>query len=197
MPPQTTIPPFASARSAAGTSGPTGAKTIAASSLSGGISSEPPAHFAPNFFAASWLALSPGRVNAKSSALIKRNLSDQARGVTKTINAEPMRLARFAQRPITQQARAKQRRGLDIVVTIGQPKTKPRVGDGKLGITAIDGVASETRVVAKIFAVGPTISAFPICPAKPRNADAIADGEFFNTFADLFDAPDNLMPRNQ
>ncbi len=108
-----------------------------------------------------------------------------------------MRLARFAQRPITQQACAKQRRGLDIVVMIGQPKTKPCVGDGKLGITAIDGVAGETRVVAKIFAVGPTISAFPICPAKPRNANAIADGEFFNTFADLFDAPDNLMPGNQ
>ncbi len=43
MPPQTTIPPLRTAASARGTSAPTGAKMIAASSGSGGVSSEPPA----------------------------------------------------------------------------------------------------------------------------------------------------------
>ena len=48
MPPQTTTPPLRTARSAAGTSAPTGAKMIAASSARGGVASEPPAHTAPS-----------------------------------------------------------------------------------------------------------------------------------------------------
>src|SRR5262245_23836764 len=48
MPAQTTRPPLATARSATGTSAPTGAKMIAASSSSGGSVSEPPAHSAPS-----------------------------------------------------------------------------------------------------------------------------------------------------
>ena len=47
MPPHTTTPPLRTARSAAGTSAPTGAKMIAASSACGGVASEPPAHTAP------------------------------------------------------------------------------------------------------------------------------------------------------
>ena len=46
IPAQTTVPPFATARSAAGTSSPAGAKMIAASSSSGG--GPPPAHSAPS-----------------------------------------------------------------------------------------------------------------------------------------------------
>ena len=46
IPPHTTMPPLRTARSAAGTSAPTGAKMIAASSGCGGASSEPPAHAA-------------------------------------------------------------------------------------------------------------------------------------------------------
>ena len=48
IPAQTTDPPSRTARSAAGTSSPIGAKTIAASSGSGGASDEPPAHAAPS-----------------------------------------------------------------------------------------------------------------------------------------------------
>jgi hypothetical protein len=47
IPPQTTVPPGATARSAAGTSAPSGANRIAASSGSGGASPEPPDHSAP------------------------------------------------------------------------------------------------------------------------------------------------------
>jgi len=48
IPPQTTVPPFLVAASAAGTSGPTGAKISAASSGSGGGAVESPAHSAPS-----------------------------------------------------------------------------------------------------------------------------------------------------
>ena len=48
IPPQTTVPPLRTARSAAGTSSPTGAKISAASSGRGGASSEPPAQAQPS-----------------------------------------------------------------------------------------------------------------------------------------------------
>jgi len=64
MPPQTTRPPFFTALSASGTSAPTGAKMMAASSRSGGISSEPPAQTAPSDRANACAAVSPPRVKA-------------------------------------------------------------------------------------------------------------------------------------
>ena len=66
MPAQTTVAPFAVARSAAGTSSPTGAKMMAASSSSGAAPSESPAHSAPSSRASSWASVSSARVNAKT-----------------------------------------------------------------------------------------------------------------------------------
>jgi hypothetical protein len=66
IPAQTTTPPRASTCSADGTSAPTGAKTIAASSSSGGRSSEPPAHSAPRLRANACPSVSPGFVNANT-----------------------------------------------------------------------------------------------------------------------------------
>ena len=59
--PHTTIPPGATAASAAGTSSPAGANRIAASSSSGGRSSEPPAHSAPTSRANAETDLAGGR----------------------------------------------------------------------------------------------------------------------------------------
>ena len=56
MPAHTTTPPFRTAASATGTSAPTGAKMIALSSSTGGLSSGPPAHSAPSSRANAWLA---------------------------------------------------------------------------------------------------------------------------------------------
>src|SRR6266511_374409 len=66
MPAQTTVPPGAVARSAAGTSAPTGANRIAASSDSGGVSPDAPAHSSPSERAKAWASASPPRVNAKT-----------------------------------------------------------------------------------------------------------------------------------
>ena len=59
IPAQTTVPPFVTARSAVGTSAPTGAKMIAASSGSGGVSSEAPLHTAPRLRANACALVSP------------------------------------------------------------------------------------------------------------------------------------------
>src|SRR5205823_2990830 len=61
IPPHTTVPPEATARSATGTSEPTGAKMMTASSGSGGRSSELPAHSAPSSSANCCAARSPGQ----------------------------------------------------------------------------------------------------------------------------------------
>ncbi len=66
IPPQTTTPPLRTARRAAGTSAPTGAKMIAASSGSGADVSESPAQTAPSERANSCACSSPGRVKAKT-----------------------------------------------------------------------------------------------------------------------------------
>jgi hypothetical protein len=64
MPPHTTMPAGPTAASAAGTSEPTGAKMIAASSGCGGASSEAPAQTAPSSRAKACVFSSPARVKA-------------------------------------------------------------------------------------------------------------------------------------
>ncbi len=64
MPAQTTRPPFRTAASAFGTSAPTGANRMAASSGSGGAASESPAQRAPSERAKACDAASFARVNA-------------------------------------------------------------------------------------------------------------------------------------
>ena len=66
MPAQTTVPPFAVARSAAGTCSPTGANRIAASSSSGAGPAASPAHSAPSSRANRCASSSPARVNANT-----------------------------------------------------------------------------------------------------------------------------------
>ena len=64
MPPHTTVPPGRTAASAAGTSAPTGAKMMAASSATGAGASESPAHTAPMSRANARAFSSPGRTKA-------------------------------------------------------------------------------------------------------------------------------------
>src|SRR5260370_9807759 len=120
------------------------------------------------------------------------------RGVAKTINAEASRVACFAIGTIPDQPGAKQRRSFDIIVAIGQVKTESGIGRGEFGVTAVDVVTSETRVVAQILPVRSAVSTFAIRPADPGNAYAISDVEFrIRSFADLFYAPNKLMAGNQ
>ena len=76
-------------------------------------------------------------------------------------------------------------------------KTKSRVPDGKLGITAVDGIAGEACAIAKIFAIGSTINAFAVRPAQPWNTDAVTGRKSFDALTDLFDASNDLMPGDE
>src|SRR5204862_8053313 len=95
------------------------------------------------------------------------------RRIAKPINPEPARVARLSIRTIAKHAGAKQRRNIDIVVLLGQMKTKSRVRDNGLAIAAVDGIAGKARTVAKLVAVAATANAFAVGPAEPGNPDAI------------------------
>ena len=52
-------------------------------------------------------------------------------------------------------------------------KTVSGVGYSELGVASVDVVTGELCAVAKIFAIRSTISAIPIGPSEPWNADTI------------------------
>ena len=89
MPAQTTVPPRSTARSAAGTSAPTGAKMIAASSVSGGALSEPPAQAAPSSRAKCLRRGIAGAGEGEDlAALPARHLGDDVRRGAEAVDAE-------------------------------------------------------------------------------------------------------------
>src|SRR6266545_3416325 len=80
IPAQTTVPPLPTARNARGTSSPTGAKMIAASSSSGGPAFVAPAQSAPSSSASACASSSPGRVSAKTRSSSWRATSSSRSG---------------------------------------------------------------------------------------------------------------------
>src|ERR1051326_8317272 len=126
IPASASVPPFFNAFRAAGIISPAGAKIIAASSLTGGSASVPPAHSAPSSMASFW---------CRSSRVEAYTFTPQW-GATwmATWAAEPKRTE-------ADDARAQQRRCLLIGKSVGN-------GIGELfgcqrvfGVAAIDGIA--------------------------------------------------------
>jgi hypothetical protein len=76
-------------------------------------------------------------------------------------------------------------------------KTVSRIGNGELGVTTVDRVTGEARIIAKIFSAGSAIRTIAIGPAKPRDSHAISDCEVRIFFADFFDVSDNLVTKDQ
>ena len=113
MPAQTTVPPFATRRSAAGTSAPTGAKIIAASSSSGGgpqrVAGPLGAELAREPLR---LLVARAREGEHAPALMARHLRDDVRRRAEAVEPEPLGVAGQPQRAVADQAGAQQRRGL-------------------------------------------------------------------------------------
>src|SRR5207249_11134308 len=104
MPPHTTVPPLRVAANAAGTNAPTGAKINAASSCSGGISSEPPAQTAPRPRAKSCAPMSRAGKGEDPSALIKRQLRDDIRRSAEAVEADPLAVSAEPQCAVADEA---------------------------------------------------------------------------------------------
>src|SRR6266403_5125753 len=76
-------------------------------------------------------------------------------------------------------------------------KAVERVGHGEPSVAAVDGITGKFCPVAEIFAVRPAINAIAIGPAEPWNANPIASCKSIYAFADLLDAADNLVTKNE
>ncbi len=198
MPPQTTVPPFLTAASAAGTSPPTGAKIRAASSGSGGASVEIPGPFGAEPAgeilrrAVAW----PGE-RKQPATLVPDHLGDDVGSGAKPVDADQGCVPGHAQGAIADQPGAHQRRRLDIAITGIDQKAIALVGDGQLGIAPIDLVAGKARAVAQVFPAAAAIFAFPAGPAEPGDADPVANRKAVDFAPLLNDGADDLVPQHQ
>src|SRR4051812_43370326 len=103
-------------------------------------------------------------------------------GGAKAVNADQPRVPGHAQRAVTDEAGAHQGRRLDVAPAGVDRKAIALVGDGQLGIAAVDLIAGESRAVAQILAAAAAVSADAACPAEPRHADPVADPETVDRF---------------
>ena len=172
---------------------------IAASSGSGGASSEPPAQPAPSRSAKA-LACVVARPHEgeKLAALPARDLGDDVRGGAETVEPEPPALARHHQRAPADQARAQQRRACSASPPcLAERKHIAGVGDGLRGVAAVAGVAGEQRVVAEVFLTAAAIGAGAVGDSRATARRPARRDEARHARAERVDPADDLMAGNE
>ncbi len=195
MPPQTTLPPFRTARRAWGTSAPTGAKMMAESSSSGGTLGRVPGPFDPQ---------RPGKILGRFVAapgecvdfptLVDRDLSGDVGGRAETVDADPLGiLAAQAVRAIADQTRAQQRRRRHVVVAGGQREAVALVGRRVPGEATVQGVTGEAGVIAQVLPSHAAKAATAAGPAEPGHPHAIATRNGIHTFTPCHHPADDLV----
>ena len=191
--------PWRRALRAAGTRAPTGAKMIAASSSSGGASSELPAQSAPSSLANSCASSSSGSGEGEDApSLVRRDLGHDVGRGPEAVETEPLGVAGEAQAsgsPIRPAHR--QGRGLQAGETLGDRETETSVGDGVLGVAAVDLVPGEPGVLAEVLAPGETVAALAVGPPQPRHPDPLPYREAVCALADLLHRTDYLVAWDQ
>ncbi len=208
MPAQTTVPPGATARRATGTSSPAGAKTIAASSASGGPASpssetsEPPsvspAQTAPSSSAKRCVSASPRPGEREHApALVGRHLADDVGRGAEAVEADPLRVAAEPQRPVADQPRAQQRRRLEVGVALGDREAVALVGDRLLRVAAIELIAGEAGPLAEVLAARAAVAALAVGPSQPRDPDPLPGGEALGPLPRPLDGADYLVSDDQ
>src|SRR3954451_18391633 len=75
-------------------------------------------------------------------------------------------------------------------------KTVATVGDGALGVTAVDRIAREARFIAEIFPRRQAVAAMSAGVADPRHAHAVANGEPRHARAQPGYGADDFVARN-
>src|SRR5207245_2169673 len=81
--------------------------------------------------------------------------------------AQPRRVPRQPQSPVPDQARAEQRRGLEVRIAVGDGEAEALVGHGMLGVAAVEVVAGEPSPDAQVLLPSQAEATDPARPAKP------------------------------
>ena len=147
------VPPRSSAASAGGTSVPTGANRMAASSGSGGGVVRVPGAGAPSSSASS-LCLGRAGHDVDAGAAGQRDLRREVRRAAEPVDAEAAALGEVGplQGAVADDAGAEQRRDLDVVERLGERVGVGLVDHGVLGVAPVDVPAGEARVEAEVLA---------------------------------------------
>jgi hypothetical protein len=95
---------------------------------------------------------------------------------------------------VADQARAEERRGLEVRVAARQGEAEALVGDGERGEAAVAVVAGEARAVAQVLAARAAIATLSAGPAQPGHPHPLARGE---ALTGLDEAADDLVPRHE
>src|SRR5207302_9717165 len=133
-----------------------------------------------------------GRGEGKDAAtLVASDLRDDVRRVAETIKTHALGIARQPERAVADQASAEQRGCMQVVIAVGQRQTKAFVGDAKLGIAAVELIAGEARVDAKVLEAAAAEAAGLVDRAEPGNANADTGREPVRAFARGLDPTDD------
>ena len=108
-----------------------------------------------------------------AAALVDGDLAEDVGGGAEAVEADPLGLADQAQRPVADQPGAEQRRRLRVRIAVGDRQAEALVGDGQLGVAAVDVVAGEAGVVAEVLAAAAAVAALAVGPAEPGDADPL------------------------
>ena len=138
------------------------------------------------------------RKNQNAFLPMSRDLQNNMRARAKPKQPDGFAARNFAQaqRAITDNARAQQRRDMFIRKIFGQRVRKIFINANKFRVTAVRVKSRKANVVAQIFAVGAEPFAIRINPIQPRHADARSDFKTRRIRPAHFDHADNLMPRH-
>jgi hypothetical protein len=98
---------------------------------------------------------------------------------------------------VPDQAGAQQRSGLQVGETFGYRKAETGVGDGILGVAAVDLVPGEPGVLAQVLAPGETVAALAVGPPQPRHPDPVPHREAVRAPSDLLHGADYLVAWDQ
>jgi len=150
------------------------------------------------FRANCWPSWSPGRVKRVDAApLIQRHLGDDVGRTTESVNAQALPLTRADERTVSDQSRAKQWSCFDIRIHFRNRDAESFVRNREIGVAAVEGVAGEPRLHAKIFSARAAVRTYFVGPAKPGHAHALSDAQTRHTFAQSRHLANNLVAEDQ
>ena len=189
MPAHTTMPPFFTASSADTTSGPSLAKMMHASSVSGGRLPLPPAQHAPSDRANSCFRASPSRVNTKQRMPMWRAswitmCAEEPKPYSPSVFGDPVfRSDRYPIRPAHGNRSAR------------SPHSTPRTrrSSGSPCIYARQRAEERHRVVAQILLPLHAVLALPATSSQPWNTDLFAHRHHLHVLSRLLHDSHNLM----
>ena len=130
-----------------------------------------------------------------AQALGQGHLRRQVGRAAEPVDAQPSAGGhlRQPQRPVADDPRTQQRRGLVVIEPVRQHVREPLVDQAVLRVAAIDVPAGEGRSHAQVLPTGSAVAAGPVGATQPRHSDPLTDAKPFRSGADPVDDADNLV----